>query len=147
MEDTDSTLQQAHEDLDALIEVASHLEVLSQESADGSKIGALQDKQQKILDAFVAYAREREKTHGISWYSAPISTYDTTTIDDKIARFHDLNNTFIKNITIRKHLVQIEIEDINKAQHALNSLQSYSASPAAKNYTAQAPRNRINALS
>ena len=122
--------------LDALVTNAESLKKLSMETVTTEELTKLQETQEGLLADLIKKDRAVQKL-GTVVHSEPA----WQSIQNKLEGFSKLNETFIENLSVRKGLIQFEIQEVKKTRQSLGEMKSrYGTKPSDG-------KKRINKLS
>lgn len=114
-------LSRIHNALDAVMDNAIALKTASQ--GDSPHLKDLQAEQKQL----VAYLLEEEnqliKAYGKNWKEE--APFTSTRIEEKIQKIQWLHKQFIQNLIVRKKLIELEVNELNKARRSLAKMKNF----------------------
>jgi len=146
MECPRNLLEEIEYTLELILVNATELFNLSQGEFHAEKIAALQVEQEKLSESVQSYDNMMQARTGEKWLEK--DKQKTKQLKDKIKEIRLLQDSFCSNMTVRKGLLQAEIEEINQAYHSLDSVHAlYGGRKDKSLYTPIGKKQRVNALS
>ncbi len=119
--------------LDALVDNAKALKIISQGKVTVEELSALQGKQEELIAQLVKHDKSVQKLG-----DAVKKETAWNRIQDKLQDFSKYNEEFIGNLAVRKGLIQFEIQEVKQARQSVNDMKSrYGHKPGDE-------RNRVN---
>lgn len=110
-----------HHALDAVMENAIQLKAASQ--ADTKDLKDLQNEQKELVAELLEHEKNLREQYGKDWKEE--APFTSTRIEEKIQKIQWLHKQFVQNLIIRKKLIELEVNDLNKARRSLAKMKSF----------------------
>lgn len=121
MSGVQTLLERMDAKLSEALENAQSLNHFSSGALDASQLQVLQDLQAEIISEIVGLDEKLVEQQGE--YLKKADDSNSKKMQNKISSIKDLYQSFVNNLTVRKELLRLEIQDLNKSRHSLTVLQ------------------------
>ena len=105
--------------LDKLVGVASQLKELSKGSFVPDQLEGLQNRQEELVAKLCEQDSWLRDGNGSEHLKSSVVW---ARVKDKMDAFHELNEAFVHNLTIRKALIQFEFQQVRQTRKALEQV-------------------------
>ena len=113
--------------LDKLTKVEKELLKLSTGDFVASEINALQSHQDALVQELLKVDSSLKEKYGGEYRNIESSRWSK--IHEKLELFENLNENFIKNLSIRQHIIKVDLKDIKKTRKSLSEVKSAYRTP------------------
>lgn len=145
MSSSEQVLNEMRSVLTELVQVAKKLRDASRGTIDEKRVQQLQDEQELLIADLVAIdERYREVSQEKSGESDDVRVLRED-IKEQIDSFQELNQIFIRNLQVRRGLIQLNLEETRKASSSLDSMKK-AYGPVSKP-SSKGKKNKINTIS
>ena len=133
-------IQRLKQHLGAFLTLAKKLTKLSSGNFDAEEVNHLQEQQTEYLTELVDLEKSLSKSYADGWGKAfPKALLEVKELKQAINK---ASQEFIQNLKVRKELIQIDIQEINKTKSALSAVKELYGTG-----NQQSRRQKVNALS